>query len=318
MIFNKIPTPMSGLALGISSVGVSIEYVTSFSGIAQCISATIGALLLFFVLLKFISTPKLLIDEIKQPIIGSVLPTFAMCLMVLSKTLSAYNMLYGELLWGVGVFLHLIFLMLFIFYRIKEPILKQIVPSWFIPPVGIIVADVTCPNDYFIPIAKILFYIGSSCYFFLLPLIICRFIFLSKISESAKSTVAVLAAPASLSLAGYLTITPDPSLLICAVLFGIAVLMTTIVYFSFFSLLKLDFSPGYAAFTFPMAIGSTALYKLSEFVGGFQGALEYSKQIYTLATLELIIAIIVIIYVSFMYIKKYLPSWSVIMPKDSK
>lgn len=99
MIFSKIPTPIAGLALGISSVGVSIEYVTCFSGIAQYVGAVIGILLLSLVFLKFTFNPRLLISEIKQPIIGSILPTFTMCLMVLSKTLSVYSLLYGELLW---------------------------------------------------------------------------------------------------------------------------------------------------------------------------------------------------------------------------
>lgn len=142
--------------------------------------------------------------------------------------------------------------------------------------------------------------------FFLLPLVIYKFVFISSIAESAKPTVAILAAPASLSLAGYLTITSNPSLLICAVLLGIAILMTIVVYFSFFSLLRLDFTPGYAAFTFPMAIGSTALYKLSAFVSEFKGARRYSEQIYNLATIELTMAIVVIAYVSFMYVSKYL------------
>jgi tellurite resistance protein TehA-like permease len=36
------------------------------------------------------------------------------------------------------------------------------------------------------------------------------------------------------------------------VLLGIAVLMTGIIYLAFIKLLRLPFSPGYAAFTFPL------------------------------------------------------------------
>lgn len=60
--------------------------------------------------------------------------------------------------------------------------------------------------------------------------------------------------------------------MLVALLFGIAILMTAVIYFAFWRLLRLQFSPGYAAFTFPMAIGATALYKLSNLVAGFPGA----------------------------------------------
>jgi tellurite resistance protein TehA-like permease len=39
--------------------------------------------------------------------------------------------------------------------------------------------------------------------------------------------------------------------------------LTAIVYVAFTRLLVLPFSPGYAAYTFPMAIGATALFKAS-------------------------------------------------------
>ena len=47
--------------------------------------------------------------------------------------------------------------------------------------------------------------------------------------------------------------------------------MTLAIYFCFWKLLRLQFSPGYAAFTFPMAIGATALYKVSNLVNSIPG-----------------------------------------------
>ena len=112
-----------------------------------------------------------------------------------------------------------------------------------------------------------------------------------------------MAAPASLSLAGYLTVVPEPNLLLCAILLGIAVLMTIAIYFAFWNLLRLQFSPGYAAFTFPMAIGATALYKSSALVAGIPGGEEYATQLHVLATIELVIAALVICYVLILYLK---------------
>lgn len=114
-----------------------------------------------------------------------------------------------------------------------------------------------------------------------------------------------MAAPASLSLAGYLTVVPEPNLLLCAILLGIAILMTIAIYFAFWNLLRLQFSPGYAAFTFPMAIGATALYKLSALVMGIPGGEDYAFQLHLLATVELVIAALVITYVLILYLKNW-------------
>ena len=88
-------------------------------------------------------------------------------------------------------------------------------------------------------------------------------------------------------------------MLICAVLLGIALLMTMVIYCAFFRLMRLPFSPGYAAFTFPMAIGATALYKMANLVGSYPQAVEYARQLHMIATL-------VIGYVSVRFIHNYL------------
>ena len=140
-------------------------------------------------------------------------------------------------------------------------------------------------------------------YAILLPLMLYRLIFLTEVPNAAKPTIAIMAAPASLSLAGYLTVVPEPNLLLCAILLGIAVLMTIAIYFAFWNLLRLQFSPGYAAFTFPMAIGATALYKCSALVAGIPGGEEYATQLHILATIELVIAALVIFHVLTLYFK---------------
>ena len=130
-----------------------------------------------------------------------------------------------------------------------------------------------------------------------------RLIFLTEVPNAAKPTIAIMAAPASLSLAGYLTVVSEPNLLLCAILLGIAVLMTIAIYFAFWNLLRLKFSTGYAAFTFPMAIGATALYKSSKLIEGIPGCTEYAMQLHFIATIELVVASLVIFYVFFLYIR---------------
>lgn len=178
------------------------------------------------------------------------------------------------------------------------------VPSWFIPPVGIIVADVAFPGvPALLPFAQTLFVIGLVSYAILLPTMLYRLFFLPQVANAAKPTLAILAAPASLSLAGLLSVYEHPHPILTALLFGIAVLMTIAIYFAFWNLLRLKFSPGYAAFTFPMAIGATALYKLSDLVSHYAGAEQYAYELRLFAHFELAIAAVVICYVFVLYMK---------------
>lgn len=176
------------------------------------------------------------------------------------------------------------------------------VPSWFIPPVGIIVADVAFSgNSALIWLAHSALVLGMTVYALMLPLMIYRIVFAEKIPDVAQPTLAILAGPASLSLAGYVNVVAEPHAIIIGLLFGIAILMTAIIYIAFFKLLRRPFCPGYAAFTFPMVIGATALFKLAGWMGSSSINLQYTRQIQHLALFELMVATLVVSYVVLRY-----------------
>ena len=237
-----------------------------------------------------------------------------MATMVVSKAIGRFFPLVGEYLWLAAVIVHLLFLGAFIVFRMRERQMQHMVPSWFIPPVGIIVADVACPSPEWFNFAQVLLTIGIVSYAVMLPVMIYRFMFYAQVPDAAKPTIAILAAPASLSLAGLLTVVENPSPLLCAVLLGIAVLMTVVIYLSLFKLLRLPFSPGYAAFTFPLAIGATALYKMSHLVGQYEVGAFYAWELRMLANVELVIATCIITYVAILFIKNL----DKILPKPQK
>ena len=301
------PTPMAGLALGIASLGWSWENFAELHGYGQWVGAGIASVLLAILAIKFILHPQLLRQDLAHPVVGSVVPTFAMGTMIVSNSLGQLFPFVGDTLWLVAIVLHLVFLASFGYHRAKEFELHHMVPSWFVPPVGIIVADVSFSgNPLLAPVAHGTLVFGMTAYAVMLPMMIYRFMFTHEIPDAAKPTMAILAAPASLSLAGYLTVTTMPSPLIIAMLFGIAVLMTAIIYLAFFKLLRLPFSPGYAAFTFPMVIGATALFKMANWMETQGLASDYVQQVRGLAGLELIVATLVVSYVALQYINNLL------------
>ncbi|MGR3000519.1 TDT family transporter [Vibrio vulnificus] len=307
------PTPMAGLALGIASLGWSWENLATLNGYGQCISAAIASGLLVILAIKFLFHRHLLQQDLAHPVVGSVVPTFAMGTMVVSNSLGHFFPVAGDVLWLVAVVLHIVFLVSFLYHRAQNFELHHMVPSWFVPPVGIIVADVSFSgNPALAPIAHGALVFGMVAYAVMLPLMIYRFMFTHEVPDAAKPTMAIMAAPASLSLAGYLTVTAQPSPVIIALLFGIAVLMTAIIYLAFVKLLRLPFSPGYAAFTFPMVIGATALFKMANWMQQAGLSSHYVEQVRMLAGVELLVATVVVGYVAVQYFYNL-----VVLPKRS-
>ena len=302
--FRGLPTPMAGLALGVASLGWCSENALPLGGWGQTAGAALGGFLLLMLLTRYVLHADTLWSDLKHPVAGSIVPTFAMALMVVSRALLDMLPLLAVSLWCAAVFVHVAVLDLFLYFRSRESVMSNMVPSWFVPPVGVIVADVTFPGvPALLPLAEALLAVGMCAYAVMLPVMLYRLIFLPEVPNAAKPTIAIMAAPASLSLAGYLTVVKEPSLLIAALLFGIAVLMTAAIYISFWKLLRLQFSPGYAAFTFPMAIGATALYKLSALAASYPGGESYAAQLRLMAHVEFWIAAVVIGYVFILYMK---------------
>ncbi|MFV0509734.1 MAG: C4-dicarboxylate ABC transporter, partial [Shewanella algae] len=143
----------------------------------------------------------------------------------------------------------------------------------------------------------------------MLPVMLYRLIFCNPVADAAKPTIAILAAPASLSLAGYLTLTPEPELWLVALLLSLALLMTLVIYLAFLHLLHLPFSPGFAAYTFPMVIGATALLKTAAWCNSQPMLQSLHRPLALLGNIELVIASAIVGFVAISYLRHYRP-WS--------
>ncbi|WP_047049868.1 TDT family transporter [Vibrio mexicanus] len=308
----EAPTPMAGLALGIASLGWCWENLVDLNGYGQWVSAAISSILLMILAVKFLLHRHMLKEDLAHPVVGSVVPTFAMAVMIISNSIGQISPIAGDVIWLCAVFLHVTFLVSFLYHRAQNFELHHLVPSWFVPPVGIVVANVSYSgNPALEMIANGALIFGMLAYAIMLPLMIYRFMFSEQIPDTAKPTMAIMAAPASLTLAGYLSMSAEPSPVLIGLLFGIAVLMTMIIYLAFVRLLRLPFSAGYAAFTFPMVIGATALFKLTDWMTEIGMASKYINQVQTLAVVELVIATALVTYVGICYLYFYWPNRAV-------
>ena len=316
---RHIPTSLAGLSLGIASLGWIWDSVVGLDRYVQLLSAMLAAVLLILLATKFILHRDILAQDLKDPILGSIVPTFTMTLMVVSVSIGHFLAKVGDLLWLLAVMLHVVSLLIFVVYRLREIKLSSITPSWFVPPVGVVVADVTYGGlPAFEPIAHYVLMFGFIAYSVLLPLVLCRLIFAEKIKDSAKPTIAILAAPASLLLAGYLTIVTNPSPLVVSLLLGIACVMTVVVYMSLYNLIRLPFTASFSSLTFPLVIGATAMFKVCDWLVKIDTPTQYIYWVSWVASLELIIATIVVAYVGAGYIGSLLKSGNLVVHLDAK
>ncbi len=304
----KVPAPLGGLALGISSLGWTLENTGNFGGVLQLTGAAIASGLLLLLLGKFFLAHTVVLEELKHPVVGSVLPTTAMSIMIIANAYSRLNYSFGISLWLFGIVLHLALLIGFIYHHSQSMKLQQMVPSWFIPPVGVIVAAFAFPGGAFEELAHTLFWVGLISYGAMLPVMLYRLIFHPEVPDPAKPTIAILAAPASLSLAGYLHLISEPSVILVAVLGGIGVMMSALIYLAFFKLFRLPFSPAFSAFTFPLVAGASALFKLAHWMTSLNLQETLVSQVRGLAYLELYVAAVVVLYVVYKYTMHFAPA----------
>ena len=110
------PTPMAGLALGIASLGWCWENFANLNGYGQLIGAAIASVLLMVLAIKFLLLSHTLKEDLAHPVIGSVVPTFAMATMVVSNSVGQFYLLAGDALWLFAVGLHLVFLISFLYH----------------------------------------------------------------------------------------------------------------------------------------------------------------------------------------------------------
>lgn len=294
-----LPVPLAGLTLGLASLAQLVQQISGSSGLLSLSLSLLAGALWLLLPLKLLADPKLCWQQLQDPLAGSVAPTMAMALLVLSQSTGGKVRL---VLWSAGVALHLLLLLIFLRARLRHWQLSQMLPSWFVPPVGILVAVVSAPARVPTPFAAGLFGFGALMFALLLPLMLYRLILLPAPAAAQQSTLAILAAPASLTLVAYLAYCHQlqqlPDLLLCAGLYMLAMLLNLLVWLLLVRLLRAPFHPGFAALTFPLVIGSLASLQFSQLCSQHAGLADLALVSHQLALGQLTLASLVLLYVT--------------------
>lgn len=297
---KNIPVALSGLALGVAGLGNLLA--TEIHPYFRLLALSAAMVLLTLLFIKNLLHPKVFIAEAIHPVSGSFIPTFDMTLMLIASGIGQYSLLTGQVLWYIAFIFHIAFAINFTYQSSRYFSINKILPSYFVPFVGIVVACISGVNLELAIDGQIIFYIGFTLYLMLLPLVMYRLLFGDRISDNQLPAFAVIGAPASLCLYGYLSVFNQPHYLFVTMLFGLALFMNSLMILSLIRVnpYRLKFMPIYASFTFPLVIGATGLIKYGQFIGT---EIYFGKLWYILGCCEIILAVVVVMWVTWKMIK---------------
>ncbi|WP_099187901.1 TDT family transporter [Tepidibacter mesophilus] len=296
-IVKKLPIPASGLMLALAALG---NLVVSYGETYKNIFGLTSFVILLLLIIKFILHPNVVAENLKNPVVASVAPTFSMGIMLLSTYIKSYLPSISFAIWIFGLLIH--FSLLFYFTRnfIFKFQIQKVFPSYFVVYVGFVVGSVTAPMHNVNNLGQLLFWLGLIFYLLLLPIVIYRVLLVKNIPEPALPTIAIFAAPASLCLAGYISAFQSKNLVILVFLIILSLSTTFSVLLYMPRLLKLKFYPSYSAFTFPFVISAIAIKKTNLFLKSNNYNLSFLKYI---VKFEEYFAVLIVIYVLIKYIE---------------
>jgi exfoliative toxin A/B len=252
----KMPSSVCGLALGFATLGNLLAlYGAILKFLCGCVAFSIIAVFTVKVFTDLNSFKK----EFENPIALSVLPTYAMTLILLTAFVKPAIPSVAFYAWMLGILLYFALCAVFMTSCVRKFALASVFPSWFIPTVGIVTVSITAPAFEMRVFGQAIFYIGFALYWVVLILVLARLLKARIIPEPALPTFAIFAAPMSLCLVGYLSCFEQKSLSFVFFMLAISsVSYLAVLLMLAMKLIWLKFYPTFAAFTFPFVISASA------------------------------------------------------------
>ncbi|QUY17140.1 TDT family transporter [Treponema vincentii] len=253
---KKYPIPIAGLILSLFALGNLLQ---SYSNRIRLAIGFLAFILYAIYVLKLLFLNTQIKSEFENPVIASVFPTFTMASMLFAVYLKVFFPALGNAVWYAAVLGHCVLIVWFSCKFLPHFAIKKVFPSWYIVYVGIVVASVTAPAVKQLLIGQIAFWFGFLTYLCLIPIVCYRIIKVKEIPEPAQPTLVILSAPGSLLLAGYLNAFPEKTTAMVYLLLVFSLVFYVIAIGCLPKLLRLKFTPGYSAFTFPLVISALAV-----------------------------------------------------------
>mgnify|MGYP003257819200 FL=1 len=289
-VIKKVPIPLSGVMLGLASLGNLLQ---SYPNEIRYCCGILACFLLILLILKLILFPGMFKEDLKNPIIASVAATFPMALMILSTYVKPFIGNTAFVIWIFSILLHMVLIVYFTATYMLKLQMPKVFASYYIVYVGIAVAAITAPAYGKLSIGAATFWFGLISLIVLLILVTYRYLTVRKVPEPAKPLFCIYAAPASLCIAGYTQSVETKSYGLLIGLMIVAAILYVFAIIKAVTYLSLPFYPSYASFTFPFVISAIAMKQASACLMNMGKPLSFLSYV---VMIETVIAVIFVAY----------------------
>lgn len=288
---DKLPISIGGPILGIAAMG---NLIHDFFPQSREICGLISALLFILVILKLIKYPEIFKEDLKNPVLASIIATLPMALMLLSNFVYPYIGYYPAIsLWILAIIIHIGFVINYIIRFVLHFDITDYTAGSFVVFAGIQMIAITAPAFHQEFIGTIAFWFSFLCVSLIFIAVTYRYLKIP-VLEQIKPVIGVYAAPFSLCAVGYLSsVTPNNIILVIS-FYIITKILYIIVIKKFIEYRNFPFYPTYAAYTFPIVINAVTTLQTMKYLNLIGINLSYMQ--YELI-IEIIIAIILVSYV---------------------
>ncbi len=292
---ERLPVPILPTFVGFATLGN--VYNAMGYPLLRHISILLAAFVLLLYIIKICKFPQTVRAEYGTVIPASLYAGFTMITMILGSYIFDYSPTIGKGLWLFGLSLHAFHILLFTYRNvIKARSVDTFVPTWFVTYNGIMVSCVIGGAMNEPEILTIVTYYGICIYFILIPLLIYRLLKV-ELKPAMFHTMAVVLAPCSLCVVSYLNVIPNPNPLLLYILYACVLLSVLFIVMMLPKFFSVDFNPGFAALTFPMAIGIVASTKVSAYFSQL-GNPQLASIITQVSGIQLYLTTMIVGYVS--------------------
>lgn len=293
-LIKNIPLPISGLVLALLSLGNLLQDIHPY---LRYLFGTIGSIFLILIILKIVSHPQNVKEDFKNPVLLSSFGTFSMSIMLLSTYLTQFSSSIAYAIWIIGIVLHILLMIYFTYhFMIRNFDISNVYPSYWIVFVGITMAAITSAVHNAPEIGFLFFIIGFIAMLLTMPLMFYRYIKKPDVPDVNKPLICIFTAIFSILIVGYINSASEMSPEFLLIMYIIACIFYIFAFIKLIEYRNLDFYPSFSAFTFPFVISALA-------TKGVLGKIGSNLILNSIAEIEMVVAIIVVLYVLIRYLK---------------
>ncbi|MDO5145706.1 MAG: TDT family transporter [Eubacteriales bacterium] len=291
---ERIPVPVLPSfvgALTLSNVYAGMGYVW-----VRHLTMWAATILIVCYMIKIIKYPRTCLAEYRQVVPCSLYAAFPMILMILGSYYYDYVPVAGKAVWLGAICMDVLHILIFTYRNvIKERQIDTFVPCWYVTYNGIMVS---CSVGGAMNMPGLLWCIvcyGIVIYFVILPFMIRRLCTV-EMKPPVYHTMAVVLAPCSLCVVGYLNVAEHPRAALVYLLYGCVLASLLFVLIKLPAFFSFSFVPGFSGMTFPMAIGIVATNRMTTFLAE-QGQEEFSRITAQISGIQIYVTTMIIGYV---------------------